>query len=193
MVKSAFLKEIAIDEIPEEGMNVEADKDDQWLLNVVEEVYDGKMCHNEELALILTIHKFDKNINLSGEFIGTLKSECDRCLVEFEERISVPISVTMAPLYENERAKEKEKKKGVNLEVVLDDEDFSYYEGDIIELSDLIREQLIVDAPMQRLCNENCAGLCGGCGQNLNQGKCKCSKEDVDPRWAALKTLKIKK
>jgi uncharacterized protein len=44
--------------------------------------------------------------------------------------------------------------------------------------------------PMKALCDEDCAGLCQKCGQNLNQGKCDCPAEEIDPRWAKLNELK---
>ena len=40
------------------------------------------------------------------------------------------------------------------------------------------------------LCKPDCAGLCSNCGANLNEGPCNCDKEDVDPRFAALRSLK---
>jgi uncharacterized protein len=43
---------------------------------------------------------------------------------------------------------------------------------------------------MKALCDDDCAGLCSKCGQNLNKGKCECPAEDTDPRWAKLTELK---
>jgi len=43
--------------------------------------------------------------------------------------------------------------------------------------------------PMQRVCNDNCKGICPVCGQNRNQKDCGCHTEAVDDRWAALKQL----
>jgi uncharacterized protein len=44
--------------------------------------------------------------------------------------------------------------------------------------------------PMKPLCKEDCAGLCTVCGKDLNQGKCVCTQEETDPRWAELLKLK---
>lgn len=46
----------------------------------------------------------------------------------------------------------------------------------IIDLTEDIREEIFIDFPMNPLCNLECKGLCLGCGKNLNQGNCGCSK-----------------
>lgn len=58
-----------------------------------------------------------------------------------------------------------------------------------IDTRELALEQMQLAVPMKPLCREDCKGLCGTCGQNLNEGDCDCEPE-ADPRWAALKALK---
>jgi uncharacterized protein len=41
------------------------------------------------------------------------------------------------------------------------------------------------------VCGEDCKGLCPKCGANLNRETCDCEKDWEDPRFAALKKLKI--
>ena len=43
---------------------------------------------------------------------------------------------------------------------------------------------------MKALCKKDCAGLCPTCGKNLNQGKCDCPDDNIDPRWSKLADLK---
>ena len=47
---------------------------------------------------------------------------------------------------------------------------------DIIDLTEPIREDIIVGLPIKPLCREGCCGLCSHCGKNLNEGDCSCSK-----------------
>jgi uncharacterized protein len=42
---------------------------------------------------------------------------------------------------------------------------------------------------MQRVCREECHGICPVCGQNRNLASCGCAIRAVDDRWAALKKL----
>ncbi len=61
--------------------------------------------------------------------------------------------------------------------------------GTTVNLSDGLREDILLTFPQRFLCREECQGLCPRCGANLNQGPCGCpgegSPEDEDP-WAAL-------
>jgi len=47
-----------------------------------------------------------------------------------------------------------------------------------IETIDDLREALIVDHPVQFVCDEKCKGLCAQCGANLNEKPCKCKAQD---------------
>jgi len=47
--------------------------------------------------------------------------------------------------------------------------------GDIIDLDEDIRQEIILDFPMKLLCKPDCKGLCPNCGQNLNIGECECA------------------
>ncbi len=58
-----------------------------------------------------------------------------------------------------------------------------------IDLRELIQEILILHHPLKMLCKEDCAGLCPGCGADLNKEACTCRSEDEDPRWARLRKL----
>lgn len=58
-----------------------------------------------------------------------------------------------------------------------------------VDLSPLIRQEALINRPMQPLCQEDCKGLCIECGANLNNDPCDCEIDDIDPRLAALKAL----
>lgn len=59
-------------------------------------------------------------------------------------------------------------------------------EDEVIDVTEVIENNIIIELPIKRLCKENCKGLCQQCGVNLNFSKCKCEK-DIDPRLAKLK------
>jgi uncharacterized protein len=68
---------------------------------------------------------------------------------------------------------------------------WSYYSGDEINFAPLIREQVMLALPTRPLCAEDCRGLCGGCGADLNCEVCQCSRTADDPRMAFFRTLRI--
>lgn len=106
---------------------------------------------------------------------------CVRCL----EPVDAPVDLETALLLvlEPEEIDEEER------ELDRDDLGVLVLEEPIIDTRDPALEQIQLAIPMKPLCKPDCAGLCGQCGQNLNQGECEC-EEEVDPRWAALQALR---
>lgn len=45
---------------------------------------------------------------------------------------------------------------------------------EVIELDEEIRQEVLMNLPDRILCKQDCKGLCGNCGVNLNIEKCKC-------------------
>ncbi len=70
-----------------------------------------------------------------------------------------------------------------------------FYEGHDqaeIDLTDDIREDILITFPFYFVCSERCRGLCFKCGKNLNNGDCGCAVEEsaVTP-WSELDNLKL--
>lgn len=124
---------------------------------------------------------------VKAELSGEATLQCSRCLapttlpldVSFEEEF-----IEGAPAHEAEEDDEQETEVDAGRSV-------TYYSGDEIDLSETLRDNVLLELPMKPLCSEDCAGLCPGCGTNLNTGSCQCAEEThtVDPRLAALKDL----
>jgi len=71
------------------------------------------------------------------------------------------------------------------------DEDIRYVapEQSEIDITEDIRETVLLAIPIKLLCKHDCKGLCPHCGANLNVESCTCAEEMIDPRWEALKKL----
>ena len=67
--------------------------------------------------------------------------------------------------------------------------EIGFYEGLGLELADVIKEQILLPLPMQRVCREGCKGICPVCGANRNEVACQCHAKPADDRWKALKNL----
>lgn len=74
-----------------------------------------------------------------------------------------------------------------------EEEDFIYYVGEKLDLTEDIMSMVILSLPMKPLCDEECKGLCPKCGTNHNKEECNCVVEDIDPRLAKLKDFFPKK
>ena len=110
-----------------------------------------------------------------GAARGMLAQECRRCL----EEVGTELDQELTLVYVS-GAEEVESGGAYPLEPV----------GDELDLSDAVREELILAVNPFVVCEPECRGLCPRCGQNLNVGSCDCTLEEPDPRWAALRELK---
>ena len=57
------------------------------------------------------------------------------------------------------------------------------------DLTDELRQSIILALPTYPVCRQDCRGVCSSCGKNLNEGPCTCSHEVRDSRWGALDGL----
>lgn len=116
-------------------------------------------------------------IQISGSIDAALEVDCSRCLEKFGEDIQKKFRLLYAPDPISEDGEE------VHLE--YDDLDVGFYQGDVIDLRSVILESILLDLPMTMVCSQDCKGLCGYCGVNLNLSECTC-KPLGDERFQVL-------
>jgi uncharacterized protein len=110
-------------------------------------------------------------INLEGSISTELSIPCSRCLANFNYQVNIPVE---------EKFSNNPDDKNDNI---------TFIEGDTIDITDIIKNNIITSLPIKKLCKVDCKGLCQHCGENLNLKSCNCVKDDVDPRLAKLKDL----
>jgi uncharacterized protein len=166
----------------------------------------------EELGVAATDERFRGPLSLEVAFVregtrvhvtGTLSGECVRvcvrCLREYQEAEAIPFSVeyrsgtelarrTTARAASAPRAQGRESPEAKDEEM---DEVYGYT-GEQIELTEMLREQIILAAPMQPLCRRDCRGLCPVCGQDLNVRACGCPQVKTDSPFSVLRDLQKK-
>jgi uncharacterized protein len=69
------------------------------------------------------------------------------------------------------------------------DDGFYTYEGDYVEISKALRDNIILNLPMKHICHTDCKGLCSNCGADLNKNRCSCEKEQFNPQMEVLKNM----
>ena len=72
-----------------------------------------------------------------------------------------------------------------------DELDSPYVEGDVLDVQAWARDAFALALPAQVLCRPDCAGLCPECGIDLNLHAGHEHEKAPDPRWAALRELKL--
>ncbi len=120
-------------------------------------------------------------IRIAGKLAVDMEAPCDRCL----ETAGCPIEKTFDLLY-----CPAEQLEGGEDEIREEESEVAYYRGSGLELSEVLREVVLLAMPMQLVCKESCKGICPSCGQNRNTQECDCRAEAVDDRWSKLKTFR---
>ncbi len=112
-----------------------------------------------------------KPVNISGTIINSadivklnatvnaiISKACDRCAKETEKEYVIPINKVLVT------------------ESTADRDEYVYIPGSLLNLSELVRSEIVLNLPYLHLCSEDCLGLCPACGKNLNEGSCDCVK-----------------
>jgi uncharacterized protein len=138
---------------------------------------------NEETLLLfpndiyadVEIQKFSDKYFIKAALRTVAHYVCDRCLDEFDQNLEASFRLVFS--------------KQTGEQSDNDEYRFLDEKQTEIDLSEDIRENILLFLPMKHLCKETCKGLCPHCGTNLNYETCDCQQETIDPRWEILKTL----
>jgi len=98
-------------------------------------------------------------IALQGEILAVLRLQCNLCNQEFTTNLS---------LYMDETFK---------VNPSPDDDAYAISHDEMIDISQPILGNILLNIPIERLCNANCKGLCPSCGVNRNEKSCLCSEQ----------------
>ena len=131
----------------------------------------------KHVSLDITLEKASREVFLKVEAVAPGRFVCDRCVDEFDREVVA--AYRMVYVYD-------EREKGG----YDDDEVHVIHEAtSVIDISDDIRQFLLLAVPLKLLCSDQCTGLCPRCGKNRNRGGCSCKLEEADPRWENLQNL----
>lgn len=122
-------------------------------------------------------------VRIRGRLKASVLVPCARCLAPTRVDVDEDLDLLYVPLTDQRAMSEEHELADTELQI-------AFYQGDEIDLEDVIRERVELAIPMALVCGEDCQGLCPNCGANLNEGECACSTETIDPRWAALRDFK---
>jgi DUF177 domain-containing protein len=150
------------------------------------------------LAVSMDLAKADGLITVTGVVEGTIVRQCVRCLREYDDPLVFSIRAAYAPEAKTAQRhpKQADPKKTRLASVKAGEEsdeelgDQYHYQGDHVELAPMVREHVILAAPMQPLCKEDCAGLCMSCGKDLNEGPCLCAAEPPATTFRVVRNTK---
>lgn len=121
----------------------------------------------------------DDFVHVDCECVFTVRFQCDRCLADVDREFKI----RYAGSYYLEG-------------MVNPPEDYLSYFNGLVDITEGVEEEVLLNLPSRVLCKEDCKGICPICGIDLNYGECNC-KVDTTPTdsgrnnpFAVLKDLK---
>lgn len=129
-----------------------------------------------DVTLDLSLESVQEGIWVSGTVRGTATGECGRCLDEVRLDVAAPVQGLFA--HPDATAEDEDETH----------EDMFEFDGDSLELEDLVRDAVVTSLPFTPLCDPDCPGLCDQCGARLADDPDH-AHDATDPRWSALQSL----
>lgn len=143
---------------------------------------DADLDVTEPLTGKVRFVRTDDGILVTGHLQAEARVPCGRCLAS----VAVPVEFDL----EEEFRPSVDILTGAALPVEDGEDKVTRMDGHhILDLTEVIRQDLLLALPVSPLCNPHCRGLCPECGADLNKGPCSCQREGGDPRLAVLREL----
>lgn len=121
---------------------------------------DGTIANGGDVLLLTAAEKF------------TYHGTCARCLKPVQLELTAHVDERYYP----------EGTEGL-------EEDAFTYKFDVVDVTDALRESLLLAIPARVLCKPDCKGICPVCGVDRNVTECHCDDHAIDPRWQKLEAL----
>jgi uncharacterized protein len=173
--------EIDLSNIPPEGRDIDEALDAVSL--GVEAGSDFRLDDGGRVSCHVTRGN-DGLVQVTGSLAARLQLTCGRCLEPFAFDLREALDLVYVPRSIGDGATDED-------EVSLSDHDMviAFYDGEQLDLAEIVREQLVLSLSMKRLCREECRGLCAVCGANRNLGECGCPPSPAHSPFAPLKEI----
>jgi uncharacterized protein len=146
------------------------------------DLLDERITLNGPANVAGSVKRSAAEVTVSGRLVTNVEVECDRCLKSLELPVSAEFRLDYITGQDYESSS--------TAELTAEELDVSVFDGESIDVDELVKEQIFLSVPDRTLCREDCQGICSTCGADLNAGTCNCEPSDIDPRWEALKKLK---
>ncbi len=121
-------------------------------------------------------------LELRGELKTEVEIACGRCL----QPVRLPIATELDERFVSSVTWRDEEQH----ELRMEDLNLAIFNGEAIDLDELVREQILLAVPGHVLCRDDCKGLCAVCRADRNFTSCQCEEKQIDSRWQKLKELR---
>lgn len=144
----------------------------------------GECTFLKPVDVSLSIVREYDHIRVRGRIETGVGLVCSRCLADFTTDVVSNFTIFLT---RSSGAVEED-------EVELGAEDLLSvtYDGDEIDLTNEIAEQVLLELPYKPLCAEDCLGLCPVCGVDKNRTTCNCMDNRPGMAFSSLGGFKVK-
>lgn len=111
--------------------------------------------------------------------------DCSRCLEDFSYSLELEIDEEYFP--------EIDVKTGRHAPAPSEWEGFYIPDDHTLDLGEAVRQSALSILPLKPLCKPDCIGICDRCGTDRNHNPCDCYSDNIDPRWATLRSLLVER
>ena len=172
-----------LEDIPKEGVEATFSQDEGWLDERLRVEEKRMFRFISPIAVHLNLSKLGRVVQVKSRIEAKLQWLCARCLETFSMVLASEYGTTLKPRPDFPQAEE--------VQLTREDLETDFYNGEEIDLTSLVQDQLLLALPQKAVCREECRGLCPRCGKNLNRGVCGCPSGSTDSRFAVLKNIKV--
>ena len=163
---------IRIHDIGADGKHIAtAAPKDSWLAETLAQGLAELYRPGETAHLVLDLLRIGETLQVDGTLSLDIHPVCARCAESFTLPFQVPVKRILMP---RPAPPLSVRSKGED-ELDAEDLDFSFYEGDELDIDPIFIEETLLALPLVFLCRPDCRGLCQRCGANLNAGLCGCA------------------
>lgn len=130
----------------------------------------------EELGLkspivgTLKLTRTSHGILAEAHYSVEIEQECGRCLEPARSTIVSDLSEEFLPSLDVVT--------GQPVDIPADPDEPRVSPNHVLDLTESVRQDIVVQQPLQPLCRPDCPGLCVDCGQELQLGSCACTTDD---------------
>ena len=182
---------ISVDEVKETGLFLEFEEP-LTAFPVLNEISQGGSCQFVgPISVQVKVFLAHEMVEVEGQVTACALFTCSCCLKEFELPVGGDFTLTYCRELPQVDIADDGDDEGAELSA--EDMGLILFDGQEIDLSESIQEQLVMTLPSKPVCDVKCKGLCPKCGVDLNLGSCDCSPQDINLKMAALKDFKVKK
>lgn len=152
----------------------------QRQFGVEEPVDDAGQLVNHVVGKVRLI-RTHQGIWLQARLTVQISQDCGRCLTDFDRTLELELDEEYFP--------EVDVRTGRRMLPPEDWEGLYIGPDHVLDMAEATRQSALATLPMKPLCKPDCVGICDLCGIDRNFGDCDCYELDIDPRWAALRSL----